>query len=370
LGARPILLAIVLVLGFGWLREIVLRPTEPAATVGDQVISVGQLVQRVKPQLAAIDNEIMRLAMQAPQGASTSATDTTTRQLQSLRGQRSNAPDMVLTDMIDEELVRLEMEKRGVAISQDEITARLNSDLAKQQAAVSDARAAAASGAPAGPELAAGPTPTPTKVPTLTTEAFDTAYADFLGRINYSDEQYRAYVESMLQKEKLRDILAATLPTTQEQVHTRRLTVATQEEATAALAQIRSGERTLADLAQEKSIDLLSKSNAGDLGWMPRGIDSPQFDDTAFRISVGEISDPYVSPQGWEIIELLGKETRPVTDEQMDRLKARVMDQWMRDARESPTVRRDLSPEKREWVMRQSGAGRSSSSNSRSPLGF
>src|SRR4051794_33926978 len=86
-SAAAILLAIVLVLGFGWLREIVLRPTEPAATVGDQVISVGQLVQRVKPQLAAIDNEIMRLAMQAPQGASTSATDTTTRQLQSLRGQ-------------------------------------------------------------------------------------------------------------------------------------------------------------------------------------------------------------------------------------------------------------------------------------------
>ena len=121
----------------------------------------------------------------------------------------------------------------------------------------------------------------------------------------------------------------------------RRLTVSTQEEATAALAQIRSGERTLEDLAREKSLDLTSKSAGGDLGWLPRGLESSQFDDAAFRLSTGEISEPVVTPQGWEVLELVGKETRPLTEEQFDRLKAKTMDQWMREARDrSATLRR------------------------------
>jgi hypothetical protein len=31
------------------------------------------------------------------------------------------------------------------------------------------------------------------------------------------------------------------------------------------------------------------------------------------------------------------------------------MYQWMRDARESPVVRRELSRERRDWVMKQAG---------------
>src|SRR5947207_14995443 len=81
--AGAILAAIVLVLGLGYVREIILRPTEPAAVVGDQVISIGQLVQRVKPQLAALDSEMLRLAAQAPSpGSPSAASDPTSRQLQ------------------------------------------------------------------------------------------------------------------------------------------------------------------------------------------------------------------------------------------------------------------------------------------------
>ncbi|SRR5579885_3056319 len=352
-AAGGILALMAIVLAFGYVREILVRPTEPAAYVGDQMISIGQLVQRVKPQLAAIDNEMARLAAQGPISTNPStATDQNSRQFQMLQSQRANAADMVLNDMIDDELVRMESEKRGILVTPEEIDARINSDLARQQAILAEA------GKPAPtPEAAAaeGPTPTPTKPPTLTADQFQTAYQEFLGRINYTDEQYRAYVESLLQRDKLRDALAADIPTTQEQVHVRRLTLGSQEDATAALAQIRSGERTLEDLAREKSIDLTSKSAGGDLGWLPRGLESSQFDEAAFRLAPGEISDPVVTPQGWEILELLGKEVRPLTDDQLDRLKAKTMDQWMREAREGPSVRRELSRDRRDWVMREAG---------------
>jgi len=321
--------------------------------VGDYTISIGQLVQRVRPQLNAIDNEMARLAAQgATVPTSNSTTDQNSRQYQMLRSQRPSTADQVLQDMIDEELVRLEDEKRGIVVTADEIDARINSDLAKQQATFADARNAS-SEPDAAP--APGPTATPTKVPTLTAEVFETAYQDFLNRINFSDQQYRAYIEAQLQREKLRDALSATVSPIQEEVHVRRLTVSTQEEATAALAQIRSGERTMEDLAREKSIDLLSKTAGGDLGWLPRGIDSPQFDDAAFRLSVGEIGDPVLTSQGWEVLQLLEKETRPLSEEHLDRIKAKAMDEWLRDAREGPAVRRELNRERREWVMNQAG---------------
>ena len=103
--AAGILALIAVVLAFGYVREILVRPTETAAVIGDQTISIGQLVQRVRPQLSAIDNEMARLASQgATVPTSNSPTDQNSRQYQMLRSQRPSTADQVLQDMIDEEL--------------------------------------------------------------------------------------------------------------------------------------------------------------------------------------------------------------------------------------------------------------------------
>ncbi len=355
-GAAGALLAVVLlVVAFGAVRELVWRPNEPAAWVHDEKIPLGALVQRLKPQIAAIDAELTRLATNPnsanPPGVpGTQSPEAIQQQIQTLQTQRVAALDQVLTDMIDEELVRLEMERRGLQITPEEITARINADLAR-------ARRPPEQPTPAVPPPTPPPgvTPSPTLPPTLTASEFETAYQDLLQRINFTDAQYRAYTEAILQKEKLRAALAADIPTVQEHVHVRRLTVGTQEEATAALAQIRSGEKTLEELAREKSLDLTSRNAGGDLGWLPRGLESPQFDEAAFRLQVGEISEPVVTPQGFEILQVLGKETRPVAPDQFDRLSLRRMEQWLRQARADAGVRRELTGDRREWVMRQAG---------------
>src|SRR5262245_51295309 len=289
---------VAVVLAFGYWREMIARPNEPAAVVGPETIPIGALAQRVKPQIAALDNEIARLSMQLPTSSGSPSTpDQSQRQVQALQNQRSNAADQVLTDMIDEELVRAEALRRGLTVTPEEIEARINQELAKARMPTSqDPNTPQA----AGPALAGGPTPTPTPPPTLTASEFEDEYNTLLQRINYTDQQFRAYTEAIVQRDKLRDALVADVPRVQEQVHARRLTVATQEEATAALAAIHSGEQTLEDLARDKSLDLLSKQAGGDLGWLPRGVDSPQFDDAAFLLREGEVGEPVVSPQGWE----------------------------------------------------------------------
>ena len=364
--AIGLVVAVALVMAFGYWRELLMRPNETVAEVGSQTIAANQLAVRLRPQLTAIDNELVRLQMQGA-GATSSGANPSSQQLQMLYSQRLGAVDQVLGDMIDDELIEREGQRRGLAVSDAEIDARIASDLAKQ-------KALAAGPAPtpaAGP--AADPPPTPTPPPTLTAEDQQQTYQDFLSRINFTDEQYRRYVAAQVLRDKVRDSLSTTIPATQEQVHARRITLTTQEDATAALAQLRSGEAQFEDLAREKSKDLTSQSQGGDLGWLPRGIESPQFDDQAFRLGVGELGDAITTPQGWEIIQVLEKGDRPLTPDQLDRLKQKAYDQWIRQTRDDGSVRRTMDKDKRDWVVRQAGGGKSpisASANPGRPPGF
>jgi parvulin-like peptidyl-prolyl isomerase len=358
-SAVALVVLVAVVLAFGYWRELLARPNEPAAEVGDQVIPLGALAVRLHPQLMAIDNEIARLQSQA--APTSTGANPSSQQLQMLYSQRLGAVDQVLGDMIDDELIVREAQRRGLAVRPEEIDARISSDMARQKAMAAGPAPTPATGP------AAGPAPPPTPPPTLTAEDQQQTYQEFLSRISFSDEQYRRYVEAQVLRDKLRDSLSADIPATQEQVHARRITLGTQEDATAVLAQLRSGEATFEDLARDKSKDLTSQSQGGDLGWLPRGLESTQFDDQAFRLGVGELGDPVTTPQGWEIIQVLEKGQRALTPEQLDRLKSKAFDQWLRTTRDDGTVRRELDKDKRDWVMRQAGGGRNNASPSRPP---
>lgn len=66
--------------------------------------------------------------------------------------------------------------------------------------------------------------------------------------------------------------------------------------------QIKSGEVTLADLAQKYS-DCSSAKRGGDLGPFSRGQMQKPFEDVAFNLKVGEISDITETDSGLHIIE-------------------------------------------------------------------
>jgi peptidyl-prolyl cis-trans isomerase C len=59
-----------------------------------------------------------------------------------------------------------------------------------------------------------------------------------------------------------------------------------------------------ARLAKEYSKDPGSKDQGGDLGFFGRGQMVPQFEDAAFRLKKGEISEPFESQFGWHIVRL------------------------------------------------------------------
>ncbi len=77
------------------------------------------------------------------------------------------------------------------------------------------------------------------------------------------------------------------------------------DDATMKLVQgkIEAGE-DFAELATEYSQDPGSASNGGSLGYFPRGKMVPEFEDVAFGLAVGEISEPVQSQFGYHIIKI------------------------------------------------------------------
>ena len=63
-------------------------------------------------------------------------------------------------------------------------------------------------------------------------------------------------------------------------------------------------------LAGAESDDTGSAINGGDLGNFPHGKMVPSFDEAAFKLAPGQISEPVKSQFGYHIIKLESKETK------------------------------------------------------------
>jgi foldase protein PrsA len=81
--------------------------------------------------------------------------------------------------------------------------------------------------------------------------------------------------------------------------------VAKQSEAIAILARIKAGEK-FGKLAKELSTDTGSGKKDGNLGYFTKGKMVKPFEDAAFKLQIGDISDPVKSEFGYHIIKRLG----------------------------------------------------------------
>ncbi|MDF2723153.1 MAG: PpiC-type peptidyl-prolyl cis-trans isomerase [Paenibacillus sp.] len=93
---------------------------------------------------------------------------------------------------------------------------------------------------------------------------------------------------------------------TPEQVKASHILVSTKEESESILAQLKSG-ADFAKLASEKSIDPGSKTNGGDLSYFSKGTMVPAFEDAAFSLPVGQLSEVVQTEHGYHIIKVTDK---------------------------------------------------------------
>jgi parvulin-like peptidyl-prolyl isomerase len=121
---------------------------------------------------------------------------------------------------------------------------------------------------------------------------------------------------------------------------------AKEEEVQDLLTQLQESDDRLAFLAENFSEDWSSKDNGGDMDWFPRGEKTLEFEEAAFSLAVGEMSEPISNTIGYHIIEVLGHEERELAPEILEQRQLQTFEDWLADQRQSEAVQRYWSVDK------------------------
>ncbi|HPQ36330.1 MAG TPA: peptidylprolyl isomerase [Synergistaceae bacterium] len=127
----------------------------------------------------------------------------------------------------------------------------------------------------------------------------DYAVRSIIMDVSATDEDVKAFYEENQDKFA-----------TPEKVRARHILVENEEEAKKILQEIRDG-KPFEDAAKEYST-CPSKEEGGELGFFVKGQMVPEFENAAFALEVGSMSDPVKSQFGWHIIEMEEKQPSSV----------------------------------------------------------
>ena len=98
---------------------------------------------------------------------------------------------------------------------------------------------------------------------------------------------------------------------------------AAKKKAEAALKQVRGG-ADFGAVARAQSQDPGSAQNGGDLGFFPKGQMTPAFEEAAFKLKTGAVSNIVETPFGFHIIKSLGR--RPARTAPLDEVSGQIKD--------------------------------------------
>lgn len=196
-------------------------------------------------------------------------------------------------------------------------------------------------------EPTAEPTGTATPIPPTATpytrEGFEGLKKTMIANINaqfpFTTQDFRDYVRDLLTNQKLFDYVNKDVTAEQDEVWARHILVATEEEAKAVIARLNKG-IDFGVIAQELSLDTGTKENGGDLGWFTTGSMVQAFEDAAWSLEIGEISEPVKTDYGYHIIQVLGHEVRQLTDSELETFKTNNFSKFIEAAKAELTVKK------------------------------
>ena len=378
LGLGLIGVLILIVLAVGLYQTYVLEPNSPIAIVDGVEITTRDYQNRVRYERFILENQYEQILQQ--QAALAQSEDEQLSELlagqynqlaNQILQQRSVVDQQTVDQMINDQLLKVEAEKRNITISPEEVTEYINRFLAQRNGGLTAAAATETTVARAEASATAAlwtPTPTFTPSPTLTsteeitptatpantpapaptptlnvipTTTLSTLYTDWLNtlseRADLDETQYRQIAQMLVLNEKLRDELAGEVPTEAEQAQARHILVETEEEAQEVIKRLEAGE-DFADLAAELSTDTGSGAAGGDLGFVPRGRFVEPVEEAIFSLPIGEISDPIESQFGWHIVEVLEREIRELSPTDYRQSQLSAYNDWLNEVRNAANI--------------------------------
>ncbi len=376
--AIGIVVVVALLIGYGYLDQTVLQKQRKVAIVNGETITVGQFQARVRLERDSLINQYIQYFQ-----ISQSFGMDVTAQVQPIEAQLSQpmlVGQNVLETMIYELLYRQEAQKQGINISTEEIEEEIQgflgyypngtptaapqatavvmeaSTLSPEQLALvtitpTATEAVASTPAPTATQAedvdpTEEPAPTAVPIPSLTPtpytfEGYQQAYGETLPLyVDYGlkEADFRFLFEARLYYDALYDLMTADVPAEGEYIWARHILIEEPLVAEVIREKALAGE-DFGVLAQENSTDPSAATNSGDLGWFTRGVMIVPFEEAAFALKeVGDISEVVQTDFGYHIIQLLGREMRPLDANSLQSANDQAFQEWIAGIREAGDI--------------------------------
>lgn len=205
-----------------------------------------------------------------------------------------------------------------------------------------------ASPVPGSPAATPMPAATPNREEALATA--NARYSDFLKGLDsfaqMSREDFvRLVARPTIARQLVTEKLQAQITDVAPQVHAFHILAATKDGAALARKLVVEDGQDFATVARDKSTDTSTAPNGGDLGWFPKGVMVPAFEDVAFALEPGQVSDPVQTKFGWHIIKVVAKDpARPLTVPMLKQLKDGAFQKWLDAEKAKVTITSSLAP--------------------------
>jgi len=380
-GTVTVLIIIIALITVPFIIQNLIQPGQPVAIVNNDEISTGDWQTQTKYYRYSVIRRIENtLQLASLFGNDPNTLTSITSQLQPLMAQLEplTAGQSTLEMMTDDTLIRQEIDRRGITLAEEEIEKELQSAFgyyadgtptptatfepiptstlsSLQQTLVPPTETATlgdtlttetppteAPTSESSPTVEATPSPSPTP---YTFEGYQKYYKETLNGISdiygisESDiiDGLRYNIITQLQREKLMEDMFGDISCSSNQVWARHILVEEEQVAIDIHNRLNEGE-DFCSLASEFSTDPSNKDSCGDLGWFGEGRMVKEFEDMAFALNPGEISEPVETQFGWHLIQSLGNENRVFTDTECEQSKLQAFDEWLIEARNSSTI--------------------------------
>jgi foldase protein PrsA len=166
------------------------------------------------------------------------------------------------------------------------------------------------------------------------------AFETWLKQNNLTRDEFRRSLKINLLGAQLRDKVVANVPTKGEQVHPRHLLVQTRAQAQDIWAKLKAG-GDFVKLARENSLDVSTKDNGGDLGWVPRGLLPPEVEKATFALNKGQLSEVTPSSLGFHIVLVIERDAnRAISPDMQTVLRENAFVNWLETQKSKAKIER------------------------------
>jgi len=385
IGSGVIFALIVLILLYGVIDQTFLKMRKPVATVDDVSIKSEDFIKMVKMERQQMNAQAYQYESYKQffsfDEQNTAYFDSLIQQIQTQMAVPETVGATVIQRMIDQQVIKFYAEENGITVTDQEIQDAIQRDFAYfpngtptpvnteipfSTSTLSPTQLALVTATPTlespvdesveneeaetiendisnseneESDLAATPTtlPSPTA---YTEELFQDNYQQFINdfeSIGFNENDIKELYRIQILSQKIYELITADVPTEEEQVWARHILVETQEEAEQVLSRLENGE-DWSQIAAEVSTDTSNKDQGGDLGWFGSNKMVEEFENVAFALDIGEISQPVETSFGFHIIQVLGKEVRPIDGATLDQNKSAFFSEWLTQEKEKYTI--------------------------------